>query len=56
MIAEIKDALFDYIKNERPNHNLENTFRCSFAPYGKISYSVVSFAVAKYMENIKFIA
>jgi len=50
MIEEIKAALIDYINNERPNYNHDNVFLCSFAPYGEISYSVVSFIIKKYMD------
>jgi site-specific recombinase XerD len=49
MIPDIKNALQDYINNERPDSPLEAVFLSSFAPYGEISYSVVSFAVKKNM-------
>ena len=51
LLPNIKNALQDYINNERPDSSLELVFLSSFAPYGRISYSVVSFAVKKNMER-----
>lgn len=50
MIPEIKNALQEYLSTERPISELNLVFLSSFAPYGEISYSVVSFTVKKYMK------
>lgn len=50
MIPEIKEALQDYLSTERPSSQLNLVFLSSFAPYGEISYSVVSFIVKKHMK------
>lgn len=50
MIPKIKEALQEYLSTERPNTELDLVFLSSFAPYGKISYSVVSFTVKKHMK------
>lgn len=50
MIPEIKEALQEYISIERPISEMNVVFLSSFAPYGEISYSVVSFTVKKHMK------
>ncbi|MEQ8156860.1 MAG: tyrosine-type recombinase/integrase [Clostridiaceae bacterium] len=50
MLPEIKEALTDYITAERPESDLDLVFLSAFAPYWKISYSVVSYTVKKYMK------
>lgn len=50
MIPEIKEALQEYLSTEHPISELDLVFLSSFAPYGEISYSVVSFTVKKHMK------
>lgn len=50
IIPEIKEALHEYISTERHSSELNLVFLSSFAPYGEISYSLVSFTVKKHMK------
>ena len=51
MLPEIKDALLDYLRDERPASPSESVFLKTLAPHDEISYSVVSFAVKKHMQR-----
>lgn len=51
MLPEIKAALLDYLRDERPASPSESVFLKAIAPHDEISYSVVSFAVRKHMRR-----
>lgn len=51
MLPEIKAALLDYLRDERPASPSESVFLKTLAPHDEISYSVVSFAVKKHMQR-----